>query len=74
LTISIGSSLKSSGRRGSLDIVFANAGVAQYAPMGTITEELYDSIFDINVKGLVFTCKRRLHLSRMVARSFSMRR
>src|SRR6476619_6508974 len=38
--------------KGNLDIVFANAGVAKYAPFGTITEEFYDSIFDINVKGL----------------------
>jgi NAD(P)-dependent dehydrogenase (short-subunit alcohol dehydrogenase family) len=36
--------------KGSLDIVFANARVAKDAPLGTITEELYDSIFDINVK------------------------
>jgi NAD(P)-dependent dehydrogenase (short-subunit alcohol dehydrogenase family) len=48
--------------KGKLDIVFANAGVAKYAPMGTITEELYDSIFDINVKGLVFTVQKALAL------------
>ncbi len=41
--------------KGRLDIVFANAGVATYAPFGKITEEHYDSIFDINVKGLLFT-------------------
>src|SRR2546425_11200049 len=35
--------------KGRLDIVFANAGVAKYAPLGTITEAFYDSIFDINV-------------------------
>src|SRR5262245_31320829 len=40
--------------KGKLDIVFANAGVAKYAPLGTVTEELYDSIFDVNVKGLLF--------------------
>src|SRR5437660_5170194 len=40
--------------KGKLDIVFANAGIAKYAPIGTITEELYDSIFNINVKGLLF--------------------
>src|SRR6202023_688815 len=39
--------------KGKLDIVFANAGVAKYAPMGSLTEELYDSIFNINVKGLL---------------------
>src|SRR5438128_2843410 len=41
--------------KGRLDVVFANAGVAKSAPIGTITEELYDSIFDVNVKGLLFT-------------------
>src|SRR4051794_30681758 len=34
-----------------LDIVFANAGVAQFAPLGAITEEQFDREFDINVKG-----------------------
>src|SRR6202045_3953170 len=31
--------------KGKLDIVFANAGAVKYAPIGTITEDLYDSIF-----------------------------
>src|ERR1700681_4252164 len=48
--------------KGRLDIVFANAGTAKYAPFGTITEELYDSIFDINVKGLLFTVQKALPL------------
>jgi NAD(P)-dependent dehydrogenase (short-subunit alcohol dehydrogenase family) len=48
--------------KGTLDIVFANAGVAQYAPLGSITEELYDSIFDINVKGVLFTVQKALPL------------
>jgi NAD(P)-dependent dehydrogenase (short-subunit alcohol dehydrogenase family) len=48
--------------KGRLDIVFANAGVAKYAPLGTITEELYDEIFDINVKGMVFTVQKALPL------------
>ena len=42
--------------------MFANAGVAKYAPFGTITEELYDSIFDVNVKGLLFTVQKALPL------------
>src|SRR5712691_4115225 len=41
--------------KGKLDIVFANAGIAKYGRLGSITEEFYDSIFDINVKGLLFT-------------------
>jgi NAD(P)-dependent dehydrogenase (short-subunit alcohol dehydrogenase family) len=48
--------------KGKLDIVFANAGVAKYAPIGTITEEFYDSIFNINVKGLLFTVQKALPL------------
>jgi NAD(P)-dependent dehydrogenase (short-subunit alcohol dehydrogenase family) len=47
---------------GKLDIVFANAGVANYAPFGRITEEFYDSIFNINVKGLLFTVQKALPL------------
>ena len=45
-----------------LDILFANAGVARYAPLGSITEEFYHSIFDINVKGVLFTVQKALPL------------
>jgi len=48
--------------KGRLDIVFANAGVAKYAAFGKITEELYDSIFNINVKGVLFTVQKALPL------------
>jgi len=48
--------------KGKLHIVFANAGIAKYAPFGTITEEFYDSIFNINVKGLLFTMQKALPL------------
>jgi NAD(P)-dependent dehydrogenase (short-subunit alcohol dehydrogenase family) len=48
--------------KGRLDIVFANAGFARYAALGSITEELYDSTFDINVKGLLFTVQKALPL------------
>jgi NAD(P)-dependent dehydrogenase (short-subunit alcohol dehydrogenase family) len=44
--------------------VFANAGIAKYAALGEITEELYDAIFDINVKGLLFTVQKALPLLR----------
>jgi NAD(P)-dependent dehydrogenase (short-subunit alcohol dehydrogenase family) len=43
-----------------LDIVFANAGWARYAKLGQITEELYNTTFDINVKGVVFTVQKAL--------------
>jgi len=48
--------------KGSLDIVFANAGVAKFAALGEITEELYDFHFNINVKGMLFTVQKALPL------------
>src|SRR6266566_4854983 len=48
--------------KGRLDVVFANAGTAKYASLGEITEEVYDSIFGINVKGLLFTVQKALPL------------
>jgi NAD(P)-dependent dehydrogenase (short-subunit alcohol dehydrogenase family) len=45
-----------------IDIVFANAGVARYAAVGVITGEFFDSIFGINVKGVVFTVQKALPL------------
>jgi NAD(P)-dependent dehydrogenase (short-subunit alcohol dehydrogenase family) len=48
--------------KGRLDVVFANAGFARYAALGSITEELYDSTFDINVKGILFTVQKALPL------------
>jgi NAD(P)-dependent dehydrogenase (short-subunit alcohol dehydrogenase family) len=48
--------------KGRLDILFANAGIARYAALGNITEELYDSIFNVNVKGVLFTVQKALPL------------
>ncbi len=48
--------------KGKLEIVFANAGVAELAPLGEITEENFDRIFGINVKGLLFTVQKALPL------------
>src|SRR2546425_8091162 len=48
--------------KGRLDTVFANAGGAKSAAIGKITEEHFDSIFDINVKGLLFTVQKALPL------------
>jgi len=45
-----------------LDVVFANAGVAEFAPLGQITEKHFDWIFDINVKGVLFTVQKALPL------------
>ena len=48
--------------RGSVDVVFANAGTGAFAPLGEITPEHYDAIFDVNVKGLIFTVQKALPL------------
>ena len=47
-------------QNGHLDILFANAGIAEFAPLGEISEEHFDKIFRINVKGLVFTVQKAL--------------
>jgi len=49
-------------RSGRLDIVVANAGVADYSPLGAITEEEYDRTTSINIKGTVFTVQKALPL------------
>src|SRR5262249_29777748 len=48
--------------KGRLDIVFANADGAKFAPLGQIAEEHFHSLFDINVKGLLFTMQKALAL------------
>jgi NAD(P)-dependent dehydrogenase (short-subunit alcohol dehydrogenase family) len=49
-------------QKGRLDVLFANAGVAAPAPLGSITEEHFDKVFNINVKGLLFTVQKALPL------------
>jgi NAD(P)-dependent dehydrogenase (short-subunit alcohol dehydrogenase family) len=49
-------------QKGRLDVVFTNAGGGAIAPMGSVTEEHYDQIFDNNVKGTVFTVQKALPL------------
>ena len=43
-------------------MIFANAGVSQIAPLGTIDEQFFDLRFDANVKGLFFTVQKGLPL------------
>jgi NAD(P)-dependent dehydrogenase (short-subunit alcohol dehydrogenase family) len=50
--------------KGWLDIVFANAGGGEFRPLGAITEEHFDWIFDVNVKGVLFTVQKALPLLR----------
>jgi NAD(P)-dependent dehydrogenase (short-subunit alcohol dehydrogenase family) len=49
-------------QQGRLDVLFANAGVAAPAPLGSISEEHFDRVFNINVKGLLFTVQKALPL------------
>jgi NAD(P)-dependent dehydrogenase (short-subunit alcohol dehydrogenase family) len=51
-------------RSGRLDILFANAGIGEFVPLGQITEEHFDRIFGVNVKGTVFTVQKALPLMR----------
>ena len=48
--------------RGSLDIVFVNAGTGSQVPLGQMTAEHIDEIFDTNVKGSIFTVQKALPL------------
>lgn len=48
--------------KGRLDIIFANAGGGELAPLGSITEEHFDKTFNTNVKGLLFTVQKALPL------------
>ena len=49
---------------GKIDVLFANAGVAKFAPFADSSEALFDEIFDINVKGVFFTIQKALPLLR----------
>ncbi|MCY7473474.1 SDR family NAD(P)-dependent oxidoreductase [Bacillus safensis] len=48
--------------KGKLDILFANAGIGNFLPLGEITVEQVDRTFDINVKGTIFTVQKALSL------------
>jgi len=48
--------------KGRVDILFANAGLGDFQPIGSITEESFDRTFGINVKGTLFTVQKALPL------------
>jgi NAD(P)-dependent dehydrogenase (short-subunit alcohol dehydrogenase family) len=52
--------VEAKGRR--IDIVFANAGFGEFASLGSITEEHFDRLFNVNVKGALFTVQKALPL------------
>ena len=49
-------------RFGRVDVLFANAGIAPFAPFEAVTEEHFDGLFDVNVRGLFFTVQKALPL------------
>ncbi|MDB5309156.1 MAG: 3-oxoacyl-ACP reductase [Gemmataceae bacterium] len=49
-------------KHGRVDVVFANAGVGELVPIGQVTEAHFDKLFDVNVKGLLFTVQKALPL------------
>ena len=49
-------------QKGKLDILFANAGIGEFAPLGQIEEQHFDKQFDVNVKGTLFTVQGALPL------------
>lgn len=51
-------------QKGVLDILFANAGVGEFAPLGLITEDHFDKQFNVNVRGLLFSVQKALPLMR----------
>jgi NAD(P)-dependent dehydrogenase (short-subunit alcohol dehydrogenase family) len=50
------------GSRGRVDIVVANAGLGEFVPLVAVTEEHFDKIFNVNVKGALFTVQKALPL------------
>jgi len=48
--------------KGRIDIIFANAGVGEFVPVPNISEEHFDKLFNINVKGALFTVQKGLPL------------
>jgi NAD(P)-dependent dehydrogenase (short-subunit alcohol dehydrogenase family) len=49
-------------RKGRVDVVFANAGAAEFVPLPQVTEAHFDKYFNTNVKGLLFTVQKALPL------------
>ncbi len=47
---------------GRVDVLFANAGIAPFVPFDAVTEAHFDSLFNINVRGLFFTVQKALPL------------
>jgi NAD(P)-dependent dehydrogenase (short-subunit alcohol dehydrogenase family) len=53
---------KVSAEKGRIDVLFANSGGGEFAPLGSIAEEHFDKTFATNVKGVLFTVQKALPL------------
>jgi len=49
-------------RHGRLDVLFANAGIARFGPIGEMTEKIWDEVVDTNLKGVYFTIQQAVPL------------
>jgi len=45
---------------GRIDVLFANAGIAKFAPVSDVSEDAFEETFDINVKGVFFTIQKAI--------------
>ena len=50
--------------KGHVDVLFANAGIGGMSPLGAISQEQFDKVFSVNVKGTLFTVQKALPLMR----------
>ncbi|WP_343673895.1 SDR family oxidoreductase [Chitinophaga sp.] len=49
--------------KGRIDVLYVSAGIGDFGvPIGTVTEEVYQRTFDVNVKGTIFTVQKALPL------------
>ena len=48
--------------KGKIDVLFASAGIGEFAPIGQVTEEQFDKTFGVNVRGTLFTVQKALPL------------
>src|SRR3984957_13324173 len=48
--------------KGKIDVLVANAGIGEFAPLASLTEEHFDKLFDLNVRGTLFTVQKALRL------------
>jgi NAD(P)-dependent dehydrogenase (short-subunit alcohol dehydrogenase family) len=48
--------------KGRIDVLFANAGIGEFAALGAISEPHFDKAFGVNVRGTLFTVQKSLPL------------